>query len=149
MRAFTIEPRYGLRALTSLQDFVFFGRALPNPLPGFILEAYESEEGFRRKAMEAMRAAGLGKDYSGSGCRLQKFMNRLFGLPIQLQTHVFDLFLYLVRACYSISPLAGVNAPSYNDILRCDGSAQRQNRSCKGGEQVFRGGLPTPYRVPT
>ena len=100
MRAFTIEPRYGLRALVLLQDFVFCGRPLPNPKPAFILEAYPSEDDFRRKAVEAMRAAGLGPEHKSGGCRLQKFMNRLFGLPLGLQTHVFDLFLYLVRLCF-------------------------------------------------
>ena len=82
MRAFTIEPRYGLRALVLLQDFVFCGRPLPHPMPAFILEAYPSEDDFRRKAVEAMRAAGLGPERTSGGCRLQKFMNRLFGLPL-------------------------------------------------------------------
>ena len=96
MRSFSIEPKYGLKALDQLQDFIFCCVRNEFEVPEFIIECYSSIDNFCGIAFRAMKGVGLGPGEGGRGCRLKRFMNRLFGLSLQLQTHIFDLFLYLV-----------------------------------------------------
>ena len=97
MRSFSIDPKYGLKALDQMQNFVFKGQPIEFDLPAFINESYSSAKNFREQACQAMKSVGLGPLESGQGCRLKRFMNRLFGLPLQIQNHIFELFQYLVR----------------------------------------------------
>ncbi len=96
MRSFSIQPKYGLKALDTLMRFIMNGSSLKYAVPQFIHASYRSEQDFCDKASEAMRGVGICGMDSGNGCKLRRFLNRIFGLPLQLQTHVFDLFFYLV-----------------------------------------------------
>jgi hypothetical protein len=95
MRSFSIQPKYGSGALIKLMDFIFSEKKFDYPLPDFILENYATASGFCTTAADAMAAAGLQDDALGK-CRLKRFLNRILGLPLKLQNHIFDLFLYLV-----------------------------------------------------
>ena len=77
-------------------EFTMKNSRLKYAVPQFILDSYDSEEAFCAITSEAMKGVGIEGKSSGNGCRLKRFLNRIFGLPLQLQTHVFDLFFYLV-----------------------------------------------------
>ncbi len=77
-------------------EFIMKNSGLKYAVPQFIHASYDSEEAFCAITSEAMRGVGIDGKHSGNGCRLKRFLNRIFGLPLQLQTHVFDLFFYLV-----------------------------------------------------
>jgi hypothetical protein len=96
MRSFSIQPKYGLKALHALMEFIMKNSRIKYAVPQFILDSYDSEEAFCAITSEAMKGVGIEGKSSGNGCRLKRFLNRIFGLPLQLQTHVFDLFFYLV-----------------------------------------------------
>ncbi len=96
MRSFSIQPKYGLKALDALMRFIMNRSSLKYAVPQFIHASYRSEKEFCDEASKAMKGVGIHGMDSGSGCKLRRFLNRLFGLPLQLQTHVFDLFFYLV-----------------------------------------------------
>jgi hypothetical protein len=98
MSSFSIEPKYGLKALNLLQDFIFYNCSFDYDLPEFILKSYSSAADFCNVASRAMKGVGLSPQDSGQGCRLNRFLNRLFGLHLKLQSQIFDLFLYLVSA---------------------------------------------------
>ena len=83
------------RACPSLQQWIFHGVKLPYPLPDFVTQVYGTATDFCELASEAMTKAGLGPEKAHG--RLKRFLNRIFGLKIEMQTHVFDFFINLVR----------------------------------------------------
>lgn len=99
MQSFSIQRRYGMKALAALRRFVFARRAFKYAVPEFVAATYGSETDFCDAASEAMLAAGLGMDTETTGCRLKRFLNRMFGVPLKLQSDIFELFFYLVSAC--------------------------------------------------
>ena len=135
MRSFSIEPKYGLKALDLLQDFIFGDQRFEYDVPSFITESYSSVKDFCTTASRAMKGVGLGPLDNGQGCRLKRFMNRLFGLPMQLQTHVFDLFLYLVSRrtmCqhdFVVNIYVSFSYPFTTVNVNLE-TARGQNRSC-------------------
>jgi hypothetical protein len=96
MSSFSIKPKYGLKALDLLQSYIFYNCSFEYDVPDFILKSYPSTAEFCSVASRAMKGVGLGPEESSQGCRLNRFLNRLFGLPLKLQSQIFDLFLYLV-----------------------------------------------------
>jgi hypothetical protein len=97
LRSFNIEPKFGLKALEELLDIIFCRAPFQYEIPSFIRESYESLDIFCDIASKAMIGAGLNATLAGHGCRLKRFLNRIFGIPLKLQTHIFDLFLFLVN----------------------------------------------------
>jgi hypothetical protein len=90
--------------------FIIGRSNLKYAVPQFIHDAYQSVPDFCDKASKAMRGVGLQGMDSGNGCKLRRFLNRIFGLPLQLQTHVFDLFFYLVCCHYAGALYAQLNS---------------------------------------
>jgi hypothetical protein len=90
--------------------FIMNQSSMKYAVPQFIHDAYRSVPDFCDKASEAMRGVGIQGMDSGSGCKLRRFLNRIFGLPLQLQTHVFDLFFYLVCCLLAIALNAKLNS---------------------------------------
>ena len=89
IHAYTIDDKYGLKALQAMQKMLFYPRVRDSQVPDFVINAYpdaskeDSYVKFLGEAKEALREAGLSDLTSKEP--VKRFLNRLLGVKLDMQ----------------------------------------------------------------
>jgi len=119
MAEFSVDNPYGKEAtkglLENVTNLVEQGRAISSVVPAFVSPTYSLNQ-FATEAETALRGVGLFDKKKPT--KVSTFLNRMFGVSIELQARIFRYFLDIYEACIAEAR----NNGTYEDgIVDCSG----------------------------
>ena len=101
IQSFSIEGKYGKKAVKQLINIIFTGRlSTGEKAPEYVTEMFGGEDGldaFCERARPVFTVMALEpSEKKDTSDQLKRFMNRLLGVPLDLQNQIFDFFTQLM-----------------------------------------------------
>jgi hypothetical protein len=102
IQSFSIEGKYGKKAVKQLIDIIFTGKlSTGEKAPEYVTEMFGGEDGLdafcgRAKPVFTVMALEPSEKKKDTSDQLKRFMNRLLGVPLDLQNQIFDFFTQLM-----------------------------------------------------
>ncbi len=136
LQSFAIDSKYGRRAVSEVLT-VISRRAMANggPIPAETIDLFgEGDfERFRHAACNAMRDVGLvgqdGEVAAGTGAeRVRNFLNRLLGIPIDLQDEIFSFFSHQMESLIAKAKAKGEYLDGICDVAAANISLLSEER---------------------